>query len=93
MNRRREDDDTRLERLRAATTSVRARGDFAVRVTAAVARERPHRGWFGDVLLGSWGLVPLALAAALCLGWAFQSQGVWNDAAGGTTAADAAGDW
>jgi hypothetical protein len=76
-----EDADGRLERLKLATGSVRARPSFAARVAAAVAREPAPADWTFDLLLAARRLVPIAaLAAAVGLIWAVQSEHAWSRA-------------
>ena len=76
-----EDTDARLERLRLATGSVRPRPSFAARVAAAASREEVPADWTIDLLLAARRLVPMAaLAAAVGMIWAVQSEHAWNQA-------------
>jgi hypothetical protein len=64
--------EERLERLRRATESIRARGDFAGRLLARVAAEPP---WPEILLSSARRLLPLALvAAALSCSLAYRSH-------------------
>jgi negative regulator of sigma E activity len=90
-----EDSDARLERLRLATAAVRPRRDFAARVAAAVDRDNtPPAGWLGDLSRAAWRLVPIAaLAAAVGVVWAAQSQRAWHDAVTALGAAEVDTEW
>jgi hypothetical protein len=75
-----EDTDARLERLKLATGSIRPRPSFAARVAAA-SREEASADWTFDLLLAARRLVPIAaLAAAVGMIWAVQSEHAWNEA-------------
>jgi hypothetical protein len=89
-----EDDGARLERLRAATEPVRPRADFGARVAAAIDREPPPGAWMGDLPAAARRLLPVAfVAAAVCVGWAVQSERIWDAAASTTTTSEAVGEW
>lgn len=88
-----EDEGARLERLRAATDPVGPRADFAARVAAAIERDPPG-AWMGDLPAAARSLWPVAVvAAAVCAGWAVQSERIWDAAANTTTASEAVGEW
>jgi negative regulator of sigma E activity len=90
----REDSDARLERLRLATAAVRPGIDFAARVAAAVDRDAPPVGWPGDLSRAAWRLVPVAaLAAAVAVVWAAQTQRDWHDAVAALGAAGVDTEW
>jgi hypothetical protein len=76
-----EDTDARLERLKLATGSIRPRPSFAARVVAAASREEASGDWTFDLVLAARRLVPIAaLAAAVGMIWAVQSEHAWNQA-------------
>ena len=76
-----EDTDARLERLKLATRSVRPGPSFAARVGAAALREQASPDWTLDLLLAARRLVPMAaLAAAVGMIWAVQSERAWSQA-------------
>ena len=75
-----EDIDARLERLARATDGVRPRADFGARVASAIQAEQG-----GGVLIElgrpARRILPaLALAAAVSLVWAVQSDQAFDDA-------------
>jgi hypothetical protein len=89
-----EDEGARLERLRAATEPVRPRAGFDARVAAAIERDVPPGAWMGELPAAARRLWPVAVvAAAVCAGWAVQSERIWDAAASTTTASEAAGEW
>jgi hypothetical protein len=72
--------DERLERLARATEAVRPRADFGVRVAHALEAER--RGLvLHELRRPARRVLPaLALAAAVSLVWAFESDRAFDDA-------------
>jgi hypothetical protein len=89
-----EDADVRLEQLRLATGSVRPSPDFVARVVAAVDRDAAPVGWIGDLSRAAWRLVPVAaLAAAIGMVWAAQSERAWHDAVTALSAAEVDTEW
>lgn len=84
-----EDPEARLERLRLATASIRPRAAFMAHVVAAVGQDAAPVDWIADLFRAARRLVPVAaLAAAIGVVWAAQSQRAWHEA---VTALGAAG--
>jgi hypothetical protein len=77
---RHEDIDERLERLARATEAIRPRADFGARVAQALEAESRSHG-FHELRRPARRILPaLALAAAVSLVWAFESDRAFDDA-------------
>ena len=75
------DIEARLERLARATDDVRPRPDFAARVARAIEAERDRSGVIDELRRPARRLLPaLALAAAVSLVWAVQSDDALDEA-------------
>ena len=75
-----EDIDARLERLARATEAIRPRGDFAARVARALDAEGRNEGVHELRRPARRVLPALALAAAVSLVWAVESDQAFDDA-------------
>ena len=75
-----EDIDARLERLARATEAIRPRADFGARVAQALDAER-RDGMVHELRRPARRVLPaLALAAAVSLVWAVESDQAFDDA-------------
>jgi len=94
MSDRHEDSDARLERLRRATEGAGPRADFAARVAARIEHESAPIGWLSDLLRPARRLVPIAaIAAAVGLVWAAQSERAGRVAASAESATELDTQW
>jgi hypothetical protein len=75
-----EDIDVRLERLARATEGIRPRPDFGARLALALEAEQ-RGGWLIELRRPALRILPaLALAAAVSLVWAVESDQAFDDA-------------